>query len=110
MIDKLNIMFLTIFLSPVCGQSMDPVVTITESSPPSSDYIIRGILTNDVWMNCYVENLPQDLLVKRFYQSTGININVQMINRPAVQCNLFSVMSEIFNVPPNPCAGEMASD
>ena len=71
----LPVPLLTLFVSPVCGQSMDPVVTITESSPPSSDYIIRGILTNDVWMNCHVENLPQGLMVDTYIINNKFNIN-----------------------------------
>jgi hypothetical protein len=43
---------------------MDPTVRITETSPGSMGARIRGFLAKDVWMTCFVENLPKDLSVR----------------------------------------------
>lgn len=64
---------------------MDPKVTITETSPPSTGYRVRGFLAEDVWLNCYVENLPTDLTVRwqrtmfdKLGRETVIGISVDM--------------------------------
>ena len=43
---------------------MQPRVYITETDPPSDGERVRGFLAHDVWLNCYVENLPDDLAVR----------------------------------------------
>lgn len=42
---------------------MDPKVSITETDPVSDGAIVRGFIASDVWLNCYVENLPPEFQV-----------------------------------------------
>ena len=55
-----------LYLLSARGQgSMDPEVNITETDPPSVGYRVYGQIATDVLLNCYVENLPEDLQVRR---------------------------------------------
>ena len=40
---------------------MDPKVNITETDPPSDGHLVRGYITKDVTMSCYVENKLEGL-------------------------------------------------
>ncbi|ELT92279.1 hypothetical protein CAPTEDRAFT_224751 [Capitella teleta] len=52
------------YCASVLSQSMDPKVTITDTDPESDGVKVRGFIASDVWLNCYVENLPSDLQVR----------------------------------------------
>ena len=57
----------TVMIVPsVRGQSVEPKVTITHTDPESEGERVKGIITTDVLLTCYVLDKP-DLLQVRDY-------------------------------------------
>lgn len=62
---KMDLAAVILLVSITCTvYAQDPVVTITETVPPTIDNWVNAIETNDVTFSCQVDKLPVDLKVK----------------------------------------------